>query len=75
MDTNLKEAVEGGRQVCWLFTSVAEELNKGRHRATTACDLEQTWYSEFHDKKSGKNTRARARMTRVLEVSLECVRV
>ena len=70
MDTNLKEAVESGRQVCWLFISLAKELNKGRHRETGA-NLED---SEFHDKKSGKNTRARARITYVLEVSLECVR-
>ena len=60
MDTNLKEVVEGGRQVFWLFTSVSKELNKGRHRATPACDLERTCDLEFHDKKSGKNTRARA---------------
>ena len=55
MDTNLKEAVQSGRQVCWLFISLAKELNKGRHRETPACDLEQTWKTlSSMIKKAGK---------------------
>ena len=81
IDTNFEEAGEDGRHVCWLFTSVAKELNKGRHTATPACDLEELEAGMISlvdfalpeilasIKKSGKNKRARARITRVLEVS------